>query len=161
MAFGAESGHSTGSVKGYTEVTSHKVWDVLNGLGTMAFAYSFSFVLVEIQVLSVYTSLQCQHAYPTFICLYSTTSTGVSLVKSCCLCWPCQHKVAAQLPCSLAVLLHLCIIVSWSSAICCGFVYTKYQGFGCRAMCFVFFECRYCVHRTPSKAPKRDPRRIR
>jgi len=27
-----------------------KTWNVLNGLGSMAFAYSFSFVLVEIQV---------------------------------------------------------------------------------------------------------------
>lgn len=44
-----ESGHSTGSVKGYDAVIAHKTWDILNGLGTMAFAYSFSFVLVEIQ----------------------------------------------------------------------------------------------------------------
>ena len=46
----AEDGHSTGSVKGYPASTAQKTWDILNGLGTMAFAYSFSFVLVEIQV---------------------------------------------------------------------------------------------------------------
>ncbi|KAL3149470.1 hypothetical protein ABBQ32_002254 [Trebouxia sp. C0010 RCD-2024] len=44
-----EDGHSTGSIKGYSASTAQKTWDVLNGLGTMAFAYSFSFVLVEIQ----------------------------------------------------------------------------------------------------------------
>jgi hypothetical protein len=45
-----ESGHSTGSAAGATATTADKTWNVLNGLGSMAFAYSFSFVLVEIQV---------------------------------------------------------------------------------------------------------------
>jgi len=45
-----ESGHSTGSAAGATASMADKTWNVLNGLGSMAFAYSFSFVLVEIQV---------------------------------------------------------------------------------------------------------------
>ena len=45
-----ENGHSTGSAAGATATTADKTWNVLNGLGSMAFAYSFSFVLVEIQV---------------------------------------------------------------------------------------------------------------
>ncbi|DBA70321.1 TPA: hypothetical protein ACH3X2_011743 [Trebouxia sp. C0005] len=44
-----ESGHSTGFAAGATATTADKTWNVLNGLGSMAFAYSFSFVLVEIQ----------------------------------------------------------------------------------------------------------------
>lgn len=53
-----ESGHSTGSAAGATATTADKTWNVLNGLGSMAFAYSFSFVLVEIQVsVHFHTSL--------------------------------------------------------------------------------------------------------
>jgi len=48
----AENGHSTGSAAGAMATTADKTWNVLNGLGSMAFAYSFSFVLVEIQVRS-------------------------------------------------------------------------------------------------------------
>lgn len=45
-----ETGHSTGSAAGAPATVADKTWNVLNGLGSMAFAYSFSFVLVEIQV---------------------------------------------------------------------------------------------------------------
>ena len=45
-----ETGHSTGTVAGAPATVADKTWNVLNGLGSMAFAYSFSFVLVEIQV---------------------------------------------------------------------------------------------------------------
>ena len=48
--FSTESGHSTGSAGGASATMADKTWNVLNGLGSMAFAYSFSFVLVEIQV---------------------------------------------------------------------------------------------------------------
>ena len=47
----AETHSDHGSLKGTPEdVMAYKVWDVLNGLGGMAFAYSFSFILLEISV---------------------------------------------------------------------------------------------------------------
>lgn len=46
----AESGDSYGSAAGAPAEIAIKTWNVLNGLGNMAFAYSFSFVLVEIEV---------------------------------------------------------------------------------------------------------------
>ena len=47
----AESGHSFGSLGGRTEEPASKIWAVLTGLGTIAFAYEFSVVLLEIQVI--------------------------------------------------------------------------------------------------------------
>ena len=77
----AESGHSTGSVKGYSEQTPYKVWDILNGLGTMAFAYSFSFVLVEIQVGS--------YAGPLHVVLFAGP-LHVTSPATAVLCMPCD-----------------------------------------------------------------------
>ena len=46
----AESGHSFGSLGGRQEAPVNKVWAILTGLGSFAFAYEFSTVLLEIQV---------------------------------------------------------------------------------------------------------------
>ena len=46
----AEKGHMTGSIAGRTDAPASKTWAVLAGLGSIAFAYEFSVVLVEIQV---------------------------------------------------------------------------------------------------------------
>lgn len=56
----AEKHADHGSLKGDTEdVMAYKVWDVLNGLGGMAFAYSFSFILLEISVSCCSIHLPC------------------------------------------------------------------------------------------------------
>lgn len=44
-----ESDHSTGSVGGRSYAPASKAWAVMTGLGSMAFAFEFSVVLVEIQ----------------------------------------------------------------------------------------------------------------
>ncbi len=46
----AESGHSFGSLGGRQEAPVNKVWAILTGVGSFAFAYDFSIVLLEIQV---------------------------------------------------------------------------------------------------------------
>ncbi len=46
----AESGHSFGSLGGRQEAPVNKIWAILTGLGSFAFAYEFSIVLIEIQV---------------------------------------------------------------------------------------------------------------
>jgi len=47
----AEHHADHGSLAGTPETPqAYKVWNVLNGLGDMAFAYSFSFILLEITV---------------------------------------------------------------------------------------------------------------
>ncbi|DBA94087.1 TPA: Amino acid permease [Trebouxia sp. C0004] len=45
----SESGHSFGSLGGRQEAPVNKVWAILTGLGSFAFAYEFSIVLLEIQ----------------------------------------------------------------------------------------------------------------
>jgi hypothetical protein len=54
----AEGGHSHGTLTG-VKVGDHslgfatraqKIWDICNALGNIAFAYSFSMILIEIQV---------------------------------------------------------------------------------------------------------------
>lgn len=47
------TGFGRGSITGYSDPGPYKVWDVLNGLGSFAFAYSFSQILVEIAVSSL------------------------------------------------------------------------------------------------------------
>ena len=49
----AESGHSFGSWGGRQEAPVAKMWAVLTGIGSFAFAYEFSVVLLEIQVSEV------------------------------------------------------------------------------------------------------------
>ncbi len=49
----AESGHSFGSLGGRQEAPVNKIWAILTGLGSLAFAYEFSIVLLEIQVSEV------------------------------------------------------------------------------------------------------------
>ena len=46
----AESGHSFGSLGGRQEAPVAKLWAILTGIGSLAFAYEFSIVLLEIQV---------------------------------------------------------------------------------------------------------------
>ncbi len=46
----AESGHSFGSLGGRQEPPVDKIWAILTGLGSYAFSYEFSTVLLEIQV---------------------------------------------------------------------------------------------------------------
>ena len=45
-----DTGYGRGSITGYSDPGPYKVWDVLNGLGDFAFAYSFSYILLEITV---------------------------------------------------------------------------------------------------------------
>ena len=49
----AESGHSFGSLGGRQEAPVAKIWAILTGIGSLAFAYEFSIVLLEIQVSEV------------------------------------------------------------------------------------------------------------
>jgi hypothetical protein len=58
----AEGGYSHGSISGTSigdpslagyNTRAQKTWNVFNGLGDMAFAYSFSLILIEIQVLDM------------------------------------------------------------------------------------------------------------
>ena len=46
----AEPGHSTGSIGGLESSVATKTWDTLTGIGSIAFAFEFSAVLVEVQV---------------------------------------------------------------------------------------------------------------
>ena len=63
-----DTGYGHGSLKGYSEdVHAYKVWDVLNGLGDMAFAYSFSFILLEISVSLSYCLLPCSDPSVTLL----------------------------------------------------------------------------------------------
>jgi hypothetical protein len=57
-----EGGYSHGSISGTSigdpslpgyNTRAQKTWNVFNGLGDMAFAYSFSLILIEIQVLDM------------------------------------------------------------------------------------------------------------
>ncbi len=50
----AESGHSFGSLGGRQEAPVAKIWAILTGIGSLAFAYEFSIVLLEIQVSEVH-----------------------------------------------------------------------------------------------------------
>jgi hypothetical protein len=54
LTFIAENGHSYGTLNGVaigSELSeSQKVWTVLQAFGDIAFAYSFSLILIEIQV---------------------------------------------------------------------------------------------------------------
>ena len=76
----AESGNFKGSLLGIsigtvthagTVTATQKMWRSLQALGAIAFAYSFSIILIEIQVLQLYTSGQeldhlsckCIHGY--------------------------------------------------------------------------------------------------
>ena len=54
-----DTGFGRGSLTGYSvspDPRAYKVWDVLNGLGSFAFAYSFSNILVEISVSALLVS---------------------------------------------------------------------------------------------------------
>ena len=54
----AERGHPTGSIMGTEASPAGKVWNVLNGLGSMAFAVQFGIMTLEVQVRS-YSSSTC------------------------------------------------------------------------------------------------------
>ena len=55
FSFSVEPGHSYGTLEGVSIGTvseSKKVWLVFQALGDVAFAYAFSMILIEIQVLN-------------------------------------------------------------------------------------------------------------
>ena len=62
-SFGTGKGHSTGSIGGRSYAPAQKSWAVLTGLGSIAFAYEFSVVLLEIQVRRQYHNVLFQHQF--------------------------------------------------------------------------------------------------
>lgn len=86
LAIGKATEHHAdhGSLSGTPETPqAYKVWNVLNGLGDMAFAYSFSFILLEItDTLKAKPSESSQMKKATTTAIFVTTSfyMGVALI---------------------------------------------------------------------------------
>ncbi len=77
----AEGDHSHGTLTG-VEVGDHslgfatraqKIWDVCNALGNIAFAYSFSMILIEIQV--------CRTLPKLLYCIWLADHKDVHVIK--------------------------------------------------------------------------------
>ena len=74
-----DTGYGHGGLQGYSvapDPRAYKVWDVLNGLGDFAFAYSFSYILLEITVSSLLCLPHC------LAC--RQRSRGVGIMACCC-----------------------------------------------------------------------------
>ena len=73
----AERGHPTGSITGTEASPAGKVWNVLNGLGSMAFAVQFGIMTLEVQVRN-YSCATC-----TDTALYKNKTTHWPKLDTC------------------------------------------------------------------------------
>lgn len=85
---GSLLGISIGTVthSGTVVTSTEKMWRTMQALGAIAFAYSYSIVLIEIQVLSLVTWLKMQQGCYISVCLIlilSSRSAGYNKMSSC------------------------------------------------------------------------------